>query len=351
MTQTTATGTLTVGAQKAIPSPQSSPQLVAVQLQNLSAYNLAVTVGPDQFNLPPYMTDLYTLSATNQNVTVTPSNPDAVPDTVSSDVIATWYGPDEMPAQDSFPAPLTPSQLALGLVIAEELLQSGIPSTIIETVLADNVTIPAHGSLTYDVSEYASVILYIENSFITSNARQVVFEFLQQQAPDIPTDSEYLTPIGTAIRAAVTGPTLQVNNSGTAVSSLYILGSNRAALDRVDTRANTAVGDDWSLTGATLANGSVTVLNQADQAAKLQGAVTAAFSVSGAATGRFELVYGAGAVTAVLCDTTQMITAASGLHIFDKPFALPADAYAVQFRCVTGAAGVNLLCHLIPAEL
>ena len=360
MTFVSATPTLNVGQAVSLtpPAPAAALQFGAVLLQNLSGYQLAVSVGGDSYVLPPYMADLFDLNpATAAQVAILPSNPQSSPTTLPAYVTATWYGTTELPDRSSYPATIPAPAFAVGVAVAQQLLANGVPSVLTNTTVVADKSINVGATDLYDVSGYASVVITGPTA-VPSNFGPLLYSFRDQGGRILDRDAVLLDVNGPPyvtlpVRLAVVGTTLAIVNPSTNLGPLTytIIGSNRAALYRYDARSMSA---SWGtrFSGTAAASGSDSQLLAPvgiNFDRQPQGPVTAWFAVGGTTqTGWFFLQDNSqqSAAQLILADTGEMVTGAGGNErIVIKPLVLPplSASNGIWFHSTSaGAAAVSV---------
>lgn len=287
-----------------------------------------------------------------------------------------WTGTGEVwgVADDAATAPIvvyitsavsgwTPSPAAIASQVAAELLATGIPNVLTETVVADQVSIPAGNSQDFDVSGYASVVVNVSDTasyeFIV-NAPLAGEVLLDQDAFSLGITG------GTPIRLAVVGPILRVFNHAAFGLDCTIVGSNRPAFERYDARSNIQQVQTYATNvGNVLAGGKAGMALTTSQSPNLQGLCYADIRIwSSTIAGQLLWPSLNGGDDLLLTDTTEMVTATlqllpsggtvTGKRIM-KLLSIPVGfvGTAPYFWCSTGgsfpnpANGIHI--NLVPA--
>jgi hypothetical protein len=245
----------------------------------------------------------------------------------------------------------TPSPAAIAAEVAAELLLNGIPNVLTETIIAQNDIILVSSTKTYDISGAASLGVVINR--LGGAITQLRGDQLDSGGDVVDTEMIPVQVSGGGkswMRWAATGSQLQITNPDpTWQMAVWIIGSNRPPLQRLDVRRDVSNGDMWSIANTNMVAGNIYPLAQDDADVKLLGKAFAVFSLADTAHGRFELVILGGA-TVVLCDTAEMFVSSSGSRFLMRDIALPATDYSVQFRCFAVGGIAAPAARFIPAD-
>lgn len=341
----TTTTPIVVGVPTQLAPPNPSANVGAVVLQNLSGYQLTVTFAGNTYTLPPYMSDIYEPTQIGGPVVVLAADLFNSPASVPAIVNAVWYGPGDVP-DAAYPAPISAPAYALGLAIATQLLNNGVPSVIVEKVVY-NAGLAAGASVDVDVSQYASATIYFSGTAAAAPSAITVQQFDPTKAIAVAAE-RFANPqgFGTSdippVVVELVGAVLRITNTAAGDNFLRIVASNRPARRRFDVRANANAIDSWNLASAAYGTGAQP-LTQSDPTVHLHGRVTMRVRLTGAtaARGFLQLSDSFGSVF-IPADTTEMVASAGGLQVV-KDVYLPAGYNSLSFTFTTaGTTGVNV---------
>ena len=360
---------LTPGVATTVNLPAAGQQYAAVVMQNISPYLCIVTIGSDQYFLPPYMADLFPLMSadgyfsTGQPPSVVPSNLDNVSN-VSANLTATFYEPGEAPT-GGYPVSLA-SPAAIAAETAAALLTTGVPNVLNETqlaVLSLHTTDPLEPVQPLAIGGYASLAL----DFSASSAGGIgitTLRIIQYHANGDQAYNDVLAYPGTAAGTAVHSFTIPVLGAtaqfqllgGNNPTTLTIIGSNRGA-PRPYAPApipNTQNGGLDRILGMTTAPGVVMGVGTTYSLGigKLPAGqqLLADFAVTGATVkGYFSMIDDTGA-RQFIADTSE-----TGFHVIGsdqhcyKTIILPLNFTELDFSCL--AAGTTTVSVNVTAVL
>jgi hypothetical protein len=158
-----------------------------------------------------------------------------------------------------------PSPAAVASAVAAALLEQGIPNVLVEDIVVSNLSVPVGATTAnFPVAGYASLVV-----FPSALVARVVATQLDTAGNQV--DIELVSSARHATRIAVTGATVNFQNLGATPVTLWVVGSNRPALARVDSRAKALNGDVWSAPTAAYTANQVVALVQTDPDVELQG--------------------------------------------------------------------------------
>lgn len=231
----------------------------------------------------------------------------------------------------------TPSPYALAGAVAAKMLATGVPN-VLTTATVANGRLTANASQTYDVSGYASVVVWAVAS--------IKYEF--QDGTDVDSD---IIQAGVPTRLAVVGTTLKITDASGGANTFYVIGSNRPALARFDARRNAGQGDRWSLTApGSVLSGADLPMTQLDSTVVLQGRAMLSVTMDPGTKGRLVLSSPLG--NTWLADSAEAVVSSSSSLVVVREIALPAgSSYSLVFHSTAAQTLGNVIAMLIPSEL
>lgn len=223
---------LTPDVPASVRPPNNAQQLAVVVLQNVSPYLVTVTANAGVYTLPAYTSDVFATASGGTQIGLLPTNPDATTG-VSANILATWYGPDEIPDAGIYPAALTPPPIGVAIAVARQLQEDVQVCSRFLTVLA-----PGGSTAVFDVATYQSLsvrtgaIGAVGSSYLLFDwgdggtpasgiGGTILLENIDypSQPGVIPADGGFLVPVRSS--------RVQITNSGPATVSIEIWGTQR----------------------------------------------------------------------------------------------------------------------------
>lgn len=241
----------------------------------------------------------------------------------------------------------TPSPAAIAAQVAAELLATGIPSVLVTDTIF-NGTLAASGDATFDVSKYASLL-------IQNDSASLFYRFSNDKAGTQLLDGDYLpsTEVGAGMsaRLAVLGPWLYLQNFDISACDVLIIGSNRAALNRLDYRSSlSAQGDKYASASGAIHTGDI--LNMNGGGVPLHGTYESVYLIPSGVSGRFELTPAATGLTTIVCDSKEMISSSSGTQLARLDTSIPPGQFGLAFRALgTNTGSGSCAVQFYPKDL
>ena len=235
-----------------------------------------------------------------------------------------------------------PSPAAIAAAVAAELLAQGIPNVLVEEPIVNGITL-APGATTNpptNVSGFASLVIFSEQMTPTVSERLLATQ-MDPNGNAVDTETISLPAFKGSARLAVTGTTIQFTNQTTDPVRIWVVGSNRAAVQRLDVRAKTSLGDVWTSPSAAYTVGQLVALTEFDNTVQLQGQCYLDFrlgSTAAALKGGLSLVKADGNAYNLAAAGELVLNSANQLCV-TKLVAVPASAYTLNFVCTAAGTG------------
>lgn len=261
----------------------------------------------------------------------------------------------------------TPSPVAIAVQTALEFLQTGVTQTFQNSVLWTGSLAPGASTPAIGIKPYSQLLIHMgPNGGGANGLPSAITAAALTQNDDAGNmvDQEYITAadkdaFGTGFnnisRISVVGSTATLKNqdSTDTLQTITIIGTNRPALVRSDSRQNAGLiqplqGNTTAFTvGQTVAMyDSMTSGRQQ----RLQGLAYAWFLFDATLTGYYSLTDYQGTSMLVMADSTEAKTASNGAKWVEKLIALPAYGYTMYYTAQT-AGTFAPECRLVGANI
>lgn len=247
-----------------------------------------------------------------------------------------------------------PSPEVVGAIIAAQLLLTGIPNVLTETVIGDFVLPPTGSGVLVNVTGYASITL-IELDNPGSNRVAMGYNFTDLAFTAVIGSDQWTNQVGAPapVTIPVLGPILSLGISADDPASTHtvrIIGSNRPAPSQHPTTIGYSSTGFEAVLSTTMVAGTTYALPVVHGNIFQGPAVVEASIVGNTVKGNWVLTWetGQGALAQNIADTSEAHLIGTDQHLY-KTTAFPGVRYTLNFTCTTGSAGAFVVLRAIPA--